>query len=354
MSEVRDIRISATKPLVAPRTLIDTYPVSSDGQALVAQSRHQIEQVLAGKDQRLLCIVGPCSVHDPAALLEFANAFKAGTEHLRDALLPVLRVYFEKPRSVIGWKGLINDPNLDGSFAIDEGLCMARQLLVEVTHLGLPAATEFLDTTFGQYYTDLISFGAIGARTVESQIHRELASGLSMPVGFKNTTTGHFGPAVDAIRSAAHAHWFPSLTLDGDPAILQSTGNEHAYLILRGGSDTGPNYYPSSIAAAKTALADHNLPASIIVDCSHGNSEKQHQRQLDVVQNLATQIANGEQAITGVMLESHLVAGQQDIGAPELTYGQSITDACLALDDTLPALETLALSVRQARQLANS
>ena len=226
---------------------------------------------------------------------------------------------------------------------------MARELLIRVAALELPAASEFLDTTFGQYYADLISFGAIGARTVESQVHRELASGLSMPVGFKNSTSGNIKVAIDAIRSAHHPHWFPSLTKDGHPAILESTGNPHAYLILRGGSESGPNYLPSSIEMTATALTDQGLSASLIVDCSHGNSEKQHERQVDVALNIAQQIAEGQTAIRGIMLESHLVAGQQDISASPLTYGQSITDACLALDDTIPVLEQLAESIRHGR-----
>lgn len=344
---VRDVRIARSQPLVTPGRLAEALPSSESGDEFVSSSRRSIEAVLAGDDPRLLCIVGPCSVHDPAALLDFAAQFKQRVEPLQDALLPVLRVYFEKPRSVVGWKGLINDPDLDGSFQINKGLHKARELLLKVTEMELPAASEFLDTTFGQYYAELISFGAIGARTVESQIHRELASGLSMPVGFKNATSGKISVAIDAIRSANHPHWFPSLTKEGEAAILESTGNPHAYLILRGGSDTGPNYQPSFIRDAKTALVDQALAPSLIVDCSHGNSEKQHTRQLDVAQNLGRQIAEGETAIRGVMLESHLVAGQQDIKATPLIYGQSVTDACLALDDTMTALASLANAVRE-------
>ncbi|MBO6563591.1 MAG: 3-deoxy-7-phosphoheptulonate synthase [Pseudomonadales bacterium] len=349
MHDTKDVRISRSQPLMTPSALSRELPADNAVTDFVWQSRRDIENVLTGKDSRLLCIVGPCSVHDPKALIDFAHQFQEATGNLSDAILPVLRVYFEKPRSVIGWKGLINDPDLDGSFQISKGLRQARSLLLEVAQMQLPAATEFLDTTFGQYYADLISFGAIGARTVESQVHRELASGLSMPVGFKNGTSGNIKVAVDAIRSAQHPHWFPSLTRAGEPAILESTGNPHGYIILRGGSDTGPNYLPSHIEQTVTALTDHELPASIIVDCSHGNSEKQHSKQVNVAKNLAHQISQGQSAIRGVMLESHLVAGQQDIAASTLTYGQSITDACLALDETIPVLEELAAAVTETQ-----
>jgi 3-deoxy-7-phosphoheptulonate synthase len=293
--------------------------------------------------------VGPCSVHDPTALLDFARQFQALCEPVQDVIFPVLRVYFEKPRTVVGWKGLINDPDLDDSFHINRGLHLARKVLLDVNQLGLPAASEFLDTTFGQYYADLVSFGAIGARTVESQIHRELASGLSMPVGFKNGTNGQIEVAIDAIRSARHSHWFPSLTKEGTPAILQSTGNPHGYLILRGGSQTGPNYTSNHINDAAAALAARDLPASIIVDCSHGNSEKNYQRQADVMASLCDQIEKGQKAIRGVMLESNLVEGNQPVVAGQsLAYGQSITDACLSLADTGPLLEMLAEAARQS------
>ncbi len=315
----------------------------------IANARRTIESILAHQDPRLLAIVGPCSVHDPEALLDFARQFQALCEPVLDAVFPVLRVYFEKPRTVVGWKGLINDPDLDGSFHINRGLHLARKVLLDVNQLGLPAASEFLDTTFGQYYADLVSFGAIGARTVESQIHRELASGLSMPVGFKNGTNGQVEVAIDAISSARHSHWFPSLTKEGTPAILQSTGNPHGHLILRGGSQTGPNYTADYINSAATALAARDLPASIIVDCSHGNSEKDYQRQAEVMSNLCDQIDQGQKAIRGVMLESNLVEGNQPVVAGQsLAYGQSITDACLSLADTGPLLEMLATAARQS------
>jgi 3-deoxy-7-phosphoheptulonate synthase len=338
-----DVRINKTQPLITPAQLAEELPLSGENTRFVAQARKTIEAILAGDDPRILAIVGPCSVHDPAALLDFARQFKAGTEEFSHAIYPVLRVYFEKPRTVVGWKGLINDPDLDGSFHINKGLHLARQVLLDVAEIGLPAASEFLDTTFGQYYAELVSFGAIGARTVESQIHRELASGLSMPVGFKNGTNGAMHVAVDAIRSAQQPHWFPSLTKEGSPAILHSTGNRHSHLILRGGSDTGPNYQAKFIQQASRLLAAHDLPRSVIVDCSHGNSRKDHSRQAEVIDDLCSQIRGGEKAIRGVMLESHLVAGSQKVeGGVAATYGQSITDACLSLEETLPLLAKLA------------
>jgi 3-deoxy-7-phosphoheptulonate synthase len=345
-----DLRIARSQPLISPAVLADQLPLPEESAAFVQQSRQTIEAILGGGDKRILVIVGPCSVHDPAALLDFARQLKAGTAGLDDAIFPVLRVYFEKPRTIVGWKGLINDPDLDGSFHINKGLHMARQVLLDVAGLGLPAASEFLDTTLGQYYAELVSFGAIGARTVESQVHRELASGLSMPVGFKNATSGAIGVAIDAIRSAGHPHWFPSLTKEGMPAILQSTGNPHGYLILRGGSETGPNYDNEHVRAAAAALAAEELTPSLIVDCSHGNSGKNPDRQAEVISSLAQQIGAGETAIRGVMVESHLVGGSQPVvdgTAP--VYGQSITDACLSLEDTLPLLELLAGTVRATR-----
>lgn len=342
-----DIRIDSARPLITPWVLADQLPGGAMAKATVSSSRRSIEQILAGNDPRLVVIAGPCSVHDPVALLDFAHQFQAACEPLADTLLPVLRVYFEKPRTVVGWKGLINDPDLDGSFHINKGLHLARKVLLDVAELGLPAASEFLDNTFGQYYADLVSFGAIGARTVESQIHRELASGLSMPVGFKNGTNGHIDVAIDAIQSAAHSHWFPSLTKEGTPAILKSRGNPHGYLILRGGKQTGPNFGPAAVQQASVALAESGLTPSLIVNCSHGNSEKDPQRQTQVVSSLCEQIQTGQGAIKGVMLESHLLGGSQDIGdGSALSYGQSITDACLSLKDTIPLLQQLAAAVK--------
>jgi 3-deoxy-7-phosphoheptulonate synthase len=342
-----DVRISKARPLITPWVLADELPLSQQAEVTVADSRAAIEAILAGKDSRLLVIAGPCSVHDPAALLDFASRFQAAAQPLADAIFPVLRVYFEKPRTVVGWKGLINDPGLDGSFQINRGLHVARKVLLDVAEMGMAAASEFLDTTFGQYYADLVSFGAIGARTVESQIHRELASGLSMPVGFKNGTYGQIDVAIDAIRCAGHSHWFPSLTKEGTPAILESTGNPHGYLILRGGKQSGPNYHAQSIRDAATALAEADLAPSLIVDCSHGNSGKDPRKQAEVVSSLCEQIQTGEHAIRGVMLESHLVGGSQSIGdGSELAYGKSITDACLSLEDSVPLLQQLAAATR--------
>jgi 3-deoxy-7-phosphoheptulonate synthase len=347
---VENLRIRSARPLITPWVLAEELPLGATAAHAVAGRRKTIEAILAGNDPRVLAIVGPCSVHDPQALLDFARQFKTACEPLADAVFPVLRVYFEKPRTVVGWKGLINDPDLDGSFQVNRGLHLARQVLLDVADLGLAAASEFLDNTLGQYYADLIGFGAIGARTVESQIHRELASGLSMPVGFKNATNGNIDVAIDAIRCAGQSHWFPSLTKEGTPAILESIGNPHSYLILRGGSQTGPNYSPPAVQDAAVALAAANLPASLIVDCSHGNSEKDHRRQAQVISSLCDQIQTGQQAIRGVMLESHLVEGSQDIGTGrDLVYGQSITDACLALEDTIPLLQQLAAAVRMPK-----
>lgn len=346
-----DVRIGQAQPLITPWVLAEELPLPREQARTISVSRRAIEDVLSGKDQRVLAIVGPCSVHDPRALLDFANQFQQACEPLADAILPVLRVYFEKPRTVVGWKGLISDPDLDESFHINRGLHQARRVLLDVAALGLPAASEFLDTTFGQYYAELVSFGAIGARTVESQIHRELASGLSMPVGFKNGTNGEIGVAIDAIRSARHSHWFPSLTKEGTPAILQSTGNPHGYLILRGGTQTGPNFDADSVHEAAVALAAAKLAPSLVVDCSHGNSAKDPGRQALVMSSLCEQIEQGQSAIRGIMLESHLVGGAQKVhpGQP-LVYGQSITDACLSLEDTLPLLALLATAVRKANK----
>jgi len=344
-----DIRIGRARPMITPWILAEELPLGEAHTATVASARRNIENILSGKDKRVLAVVGPCSVHDPKALLEFASKLKAACEPLSNAIFPVLRVYFEKPRTVVGWKGLISDPDLDGSFHINKGLHLARKVLLDVAELGLPAASEFLDTTFGQYYAELVSLGAIGARTVESQIHRELASGLSMPVGFKNGTTGEIGVAIDAIRSASHEHWFPSLTKEGTPAILKSRGNPHGYLILRGGTATGPNYSAAHVKAAAVALAQQDLPASLIVDCSHGNSEKDPARQAQVMSSLCEQIEQGQSAIRGIMLESHLVAGSQKVVVGEpLEYGQSITDGCLSLEETTPLLQQLATAVRKA------
>jgi 3-deoxy-7-phosphoheptulonate synthase len=349
-SRTDDLRIERVRPLLSPAVLAEDLPLPEAAAELTHQTRRAVEGVLFGSDQRLLVIVGPCSIHDPAAGLEYARRLAAVRRDLSETLLIVMRVYFEKPRTVVGWKGLINDPDLDGSYRINHGLRLARKLLIDITSLGVPAGTEFLDTTLGQFYTDTISWGAIGARTAESQIHRELASGLSMPVGIKNRTDGNIEVSIDAILSARHRHLFPSLTKEGAPAILETRGNDTAHLVLRGGSTTGPNYGAEQVRAAASALAQRALPPVLIVDCSHGNSQKQAARQREVAFDVAAQIEAGGSPIRGVMLESHLVSGRQELTPGKaLTYGQSITDACLSFDETLPILERLSEAVGKKR-----
>ena len=343
-----DLRIRATKPLIAPAVLEAELPLSDAGAALVAQSRRVVAAIVTGADVRLLVVVGPCSIHEPAAAVEYAGRLREiAARHARD-LLVVLRVYFAKPRTVVGWKGLINDPLLDGSFQIGTGLRLARKVMLDVVGLGLPVGTEFLDTTLGQYYADLVSWGAIGARTVESQVHRELASGLSMPVGFKNRTDGEVQVAVDAIRSARHAHWFPSLTREGAPAVMGTTGNEHTHLVLRGGS-AGPNFSAAHVRSAADLLRKNSLPPHVMIDCSHANSGKDASRQPVIAADLAARIAGGDRAIMAVMLESNLLGGAQDYQAQPLVPGRSVTDACLAWELTPPVLATLAEAVRARR-----
>jgi 3-deoxy-7-phosphoheptulonate synthase len=351
MPPTSDIRIRSVRPLISPAILEDELPLGPAGADFIAQARRSVANIVLGLDDRLLAVVGPCSAHDPQAVLEYGRNLSVLAKRLSNDVLVVMRVYFEKPRTVVGWKGLINDPGLDGSFQINRGLRMARKLLLDVTAEGLPIATEFLDTTLGQYYADLISWGAIGARTTESQIHRELASGLSMPVGFKNRTDGDLQVAVDAILSARHPHSFPSLTHEGAPAVLTTCGNEHGHLVLRGGSRSGPNFSAEHIEQAVSLLQKAAVPSAILVDCSHANSGKRYDQQPAVAHDVAGQIAAGQRAIIGVMLESHLVAGSQSVvsGQP-LTYGQSITDGCLAFDDVVPVLEDLAQAVRTRRQ----
>lgn len=343
-----DLRIHATKPLIAPVSLEAEWPLPDAGAALIAEARRAIAAIVTGTDDRLLVVVGPCSIHDTAAAVDYADRLRAVAPLYAGELVLAMRVYFEKPRTVVGWKGLINDPLLDNSYQINRGLRLARQLMIDVVARGLPVATEFLDTTLGQYYADLVAWGAIGARTVESQVHRELASGLSMPVGFKNRTDGDVQVAVDAIRSARHPHWFPSLTREGAPAVMGTTGNEHTHLVLRGGSH-GPNYSSADVRAAAELLAKNHLPPHLMVDCSHANSAKDSSRQPAVAAEVAAQIAAGERAICAVMLESNLLGGAQDFAARPLVYGRSITDACLSWEDTLPVLANLASAVRTRR-----
>jgi len=353
MPSTSDTRIRSVRPLISPAILEDELPLTPAFASLVQQARAEVANIILGKDDRVLAIVGPCSVHDPLAALEYARKLQPSAERLAADLLVVMRVYFEKPRTVVGWKGLINDPGLDGSFQINRGLRLARKLLLDITGIGLPIATEFLDTTLGQYYADLISWGAIGARTIESQVHRELASGLSMPVGFKNRTDGDIQVAVDAILSARHPHSFPSLTHEGAPAVFTTSGNEHGHLVLRGGSRCGPNFEAPSISQALALLQNVGAPPSILVDCSHANSGKRYEQQPAVAHNLAQQIAAGQAAIMGVMLESHLFAGSQSMTPGQsLRYGQSITDGCLSFDDMVPVLDELAIAVQKRRRCA--
>ena len=341
-----DIRIRKTRPLLSPAMLDAELPVSESAARQVAKNRQAIARILRGDEQRILVVVGPCSIHDPDAALEYAQRLKPLADRLSRQLFIVLRIYFEKPRTVVGWKGLINDPDLDGSFDINKGLRMARKLLVDVADVGLPAGSEFLDTTFGQFYADLVSWGAIGARTVESQVHRELASGLSMPVGFKNRTDGDIQVAIDAIRAARHSHWFPSLNREGAAAILETSGNSDTHLVLRGGDRSGTNFDADSITHATGKLIDAGLPGHVMVDCSHANSGKDPDKQVEVAASLAARLKAGDRQVFGLMLESHLRGGRQDLkpGKP-LTYGQSITDACLGFEQTESLLEQLAEAI---------
>ncbi|MDA0977010.1 MAG: 3-deoxy-7-phosphoheptulonate synthase [Proteobacteria bacterium] len=336
MSKTENLRIRRTRSLVAPAVLHEELPLSDSASLLVSQSREAIVAAIHGNDPRLVVVVGPCSIHDLDAAREYAVRLRGLAERTRDKLLIVMRVYFEKPRTTVGWKGYINDPLMDGSYRVNEGLKRARQLLSELTDLGLPTATEFLDTTFGQYYSDFISWGAIGARTTESQIHRQLASGLSMPVGFKNATDGSVGTALDGIIAAGHSHLFPSLTLEGAPALLETTGNADCHLVLRGGKQ--PNYDRESVAAAIREMDRREVTTGLMIDCSHANSEKQHENQLRIARLVAEQRRDNRR-ILGLMIESHLVAGRQNEPA---TWGQSITDACIGWEDTESLLLELA------------
>jgi 3-deoxy-7-phosphoheptulonate synthase len=327
-----DLRITHVRPLIAPAVLMEELPLTAAADAFVASARRAVEAVLDGRDARVLLVVGPCSIHDPRAALEYADSLRTLAERVRERLLVVMRVYFEKPRTVVGWKGLINDPDLDGTFHINKGLRLARGLLAELAARELPAGTEFLDTTFGQFYADLVSWGAIGARTAESQVHRELASGLSMPVGIKNRTDGDVRVAVDAIRAARAKHLFPSLTKEGAPAILETSGNPYAHLVLRGGAK--PNWDAASVDGAVALLREHALLDAVMVDCSHANSERQPERQRDVALGVAAQRRTGQGALRGLMVESQLVGGRQEPSARPLVHGQSVTDACLGWEAT--------------------
>lgn len=344
-----DVRIDSLRPLLPAAILLEEIPVSDAGEAFVAAKRAEVGRVLRGEDDRLLVVVGPCSVHDPVAAREYAERLRVVADRLASDLLVVMRVYFEKPRTTVGWKGLINDPRLDGSFKINEGLRLARGLLRDLAELGVAAGCEFLDTITPQFTADLVTWGAIGARTTESQVHRELASGLSVPVGFKNGTGGSIQMAVDAVRAARDPHRFLSVTKQGLAAIVATRGNPECHVILRGAA-SGPNYDAGSVAQAVGMLEAAGAEPRVMVDCSHGNSKKDHRRQPEVAAEIGARVAAGDRAIFGLMLESHLVGGRQDQrpGQP-LTYGQSVTDACLAWDETVPVLDGLALAVRARR-----
>jgi 3-deoxy-7-phosphoheptulonate synthase len=342
-SSGQDVRITAARPLISPAILVEELPASESAARLVNETRRALAAALTGQDPRLVVVVGPCSIHDTTAGLDYAARLKKIADRLADELIIVLRCYFEKPRTTTGWKGLINDPDLDGTFHVNKGLRQARRLMLEVNDLGLPTATEFLDTQVPQYLDDLTSWAAIGARTSESQVHRELASGLSMPVGFKNSTDGNIQPAIDAVVVAGSEHWFPGVTKQGVSALFHTTGNDTCHVILRGGSKTGPNYAPEYVADACARLESRGREPRVMIDCAHGNSLKDHNRQRDVAASVAEQVAGGSQNILGAMIESHLVEGRQDlVGHRPLLYGQSITDPCLALEATSPLLERLA------------
>lgn len=347
-TRIDDVRIGAVRPLMTPALLQERVPVLDETLALVEDSRSAIADILHGRDDRLIVVVGPCSIHDHDQAIEYAHHLKKAADDLEDDLLIVMRTYFEKPRTTVGWKGYINDPHLDGSFAINEGLERARRLLRELTLLGLPTGTEFLDLLSPQFIADLIAWGAIGARTTESQSHRQLASGLSCPVGFKNGTDGSIKVAADAILAARAPHAFMGMTKMGMAAIFETRGNDDCHVILRGGKS--PNYSAADVAASCEALRASGLREQVMIDVSHGNSSKQHQRQIVVTQDVAQQISEGDRRITGIMIESNLEEGRQDLvtGVP-LKHGVSITDACISFAQTVPVLDQLASAVRSRR-----
>ncbi|MBI2726012.1 MAG: 3-deoxy-7-phosphoheptulonate synthase [Polaromonas sp.] len=352
-SQTDDERIKDITVLPPPEHLIRFFPIrGTPVESLISNTRKSIHNIMAGTDDRLLVVIGPCSIHDPVAALEYARRLMEQRKKYAGTLEIVMRVYFEKPRTTVGWKGLINDPYLDESFRIDEGLRIARQLLIEINRLGLPAGSEFLDVISPQYIGDLIAWGAIGARTTESQVHRELASGLSAPIGFKNGTDGNIRIATDAIQAAARGHHFLSVHKNGQVAIVQTNGNPDCHVILRGGK--APNYDAASVSAACKELEASKLPATLMVDCSHANSSKQHEKQLDVARDIANQVSGGSKQVFGLMVESHLHAGAQKFtpgkdDSSKLEYGKSITDACLSWDDSLKVLDVLSQAVETRR-----
>jgi 3-deoxy-7-phosphoheptulonate synthase len=345
----RDLRVESIRPLLPPAILLEELPVTETAALTIARSREEIVEILDGTNDRLVVIIGPCSIHDPEAGLDYARRLRKLSDELAADLRIVMRVYFEKPRTTVGWKGLINDPNLDGSFSINEGLRLGRRLLLDLAELGLPAGCEFLDPITPQFISDLVSWGAIGARTTESQTHRELASACSMPVGFKNGTDGGVQIAIDALRAAAHPHRFLGVTEQGLAGIVSTRGNPDCHVILRGGA-SGTNYDAISVQKTLAALRDAGVPPRVMIDASHGNSEKDHGRQPVVVREVAAQLAQGESGIIGMMMESFLVDGRQNLtDRSRLVYGQSITDACLGWDATVPVLHELAKGVRARR-----
>lgn len=343
-----DLRITAIKELASPQQVQQDLPITDNAAKTVHDTRQAIYRIMRNEDDRLLVVIGPCSIHDPEAAIDYAKRLKAMAAQVSDALLVVMRVYFEKPRTTVGWKGLINDPDLDESYHINKGVHLARSLLLKLSDMGIPAGTEYLDLISPQYISDLVSWGAIGARTTESQGHRELASGLSCPVGFKNGTDGRIQIAIDAMRSASHPHSFLSVTKEGHSAIFSTSGNEYTHVILRGGSR--PNYDRESVNEAASQLRDSGLFDRVMVDCSHANSQKKYHKQIEVCEDIAHQLKTGQKSIFGVMIESHLVEGRQDIQeGKELVYGQSITDACIGIDDSEKLLQMLADAVRESR-----
>src|SRR5712691_5522819 len=348
--KTRDLRVESIRPLLPPAILLEELPLSEEGSQLIFGARDEVAAILTGTDDRLIVVVGPCSVHDPKAAREYAGRLRGLADELAGDLRIVMRVYFEKPRTTVGWKGLINDPRLDGSFAINDGLRLARRLLLDLAALGVPAGCEFLDPITPQFIADLVTWGAIGARTTESQVHRELASALSMPVGFKNGTDGGVQIAIDALRAVAHPHRFLGVTEQGLAGIVSTRGNPDCHVILRGGQ-SGTNYDAGSVGKTLDALRDAGLPARLMIDTSHGNSEKDYRRQSLVARDVASQVAQGETGIVGLMMESFLVDGRQDLRGPaRLVYGQSITDACMGWEMTVPVLRELADAVRQRRR----
>jgi len=349
MKQTDDIRIAATKELVSPAQIHEQFPLSEDAAACTAQAREEIQKIMAGEDDRMVAVIGPCSIHDPESALEYAERLAVLKEELRDDLMIVMRVYFEKPRTTVGWKGLINDPDLNDTYNVNKGIGIARNLLLQINEMGVPAGCEYLDLITPQYTGDVVAWGAIGARTTESQCHRELASGLSCPVGFKNGTDGNLKIAVDAIGSASNSHHFLSVTKEGRTAIFNSTGNEYTHIILRGGSKE-PNYSAAHVQSAAEMLSNAKLKANVMVDFSHANSYKTPSRQAEVCTDICRQIESGETRIFGIMIESHLIEGNQKVveGQP-LVYGQSITDGCIGWEDTEKLTRQLADAVRSRR-----